>query len=150
MKKLFITLALTALSFIATYAADMSEVWTEIKQFPGLFVDEVAPEKAKANGFQNLLTAINSAPTSADIKNIKSILAKIDSNQKITTVSQQGIDVSVYVAPAAADASLFKVMLGVTKDDNEDKMLVVLYGICTQEGMIDALQNMSLIDIIGG
>lgn len=150
MKRFFITLSLMIAVAVSAFSADMSQVWSDIKQTKGFFVDEVSASKTQANGFQNLLTAINTAPTSADIRALKNLTATIDSKQKITTVSQSGVNISVYCAPASADGKLFKLMFVIDKDDNEDKMLAVLYGTCTQEGMLKALQNMSIVDIIGG
>lgn len=150
MKKLIFSLVLTVLSLTSAFAADMSEVWGTIRETKGFFVDEVKPEKAKANGFESLLTAVNTAPTSADINAVNALLATINPKQKVSTVSQQGVEVSVYVAPASADGKMYKLLLAVNKDDNEDKLLAVLYGLSTPQGMIDALQNLSIVDIIGG
>ena len=150
MKRFFLALALFTAAVATMAAADMTQVWGQIKETKGFFVDKVNDDKAHANGFTDLLTAINTAPTSADIKNVNNLLATIERNQKITTVSQQGIKISIYMAPASQDGKLFKLLMAVEKDDNADKLLAVLYGTCTQEGMLKAIQSMSLVDIIGG
>ena len=150
MKKTVLTLACVFATFLSSFAMDMTDVWTQFQAVPNFIVSNVSPEKAEANGFETLAVAINTAPTSNDIVAAQRLSATIDSKQKITSVNQQGVEVTVYAAPASADASHYKLMLVVDKNDNEDKALIVLYGICTNEGMLKALQNLSLESIIGG
>ena len=135
---------------VCAMATDMTTIWYQIKGDNNFMVAEVPKEKAARNGFEEMTVALNSAPTSQQITEVKRLAGTIDSRQKIASVSQNGVDVSVYAAPASADGSLCKMMLVVDKNDNAEKVLVVLYGICTQEGLTRAVQNLSLEDIIGG
>ena len=130
-------------------AADMTEVWKELQLNKEFIVADIAPEKAARNGFETLSVALNSAPSSHDINTVKNLMATVEPSQKVTSVSQKGVDVSVYAAPASADGSLYKLMLVVDKNDNEDKALIILYGICTQSGIGQALTSLSIEDIIG-
>lgn len=146
MKKRILAAAATVLLAVSGFAADLSTVWNQIAA-NGTFIVGDAPKKG---GFEKLEVALNTAPTSQQINDIKRLVATIDSNQKVTSVSQQGVDVSIFVAPADADLTLYKVMFVVDKNDNEDKALLVLYGTCTREALSDAIRDISLEDIIGG
>ena len=149
MKK-FITLAVLIVAFaLSAFSADMTTVWSQYKTYDGFMVAEVSPEKAQKNGFEELSVALNSAPTTAQIDNAKRLAATIDENQKITSVNRNGVEVSVFAAPAVADGSLFKLLILVNKNDNADKALMVLYGTCTPQNLENAMQNLSLEDIIG-
>lgn len=150
MKKTLLTLALTVLAAVGAFASDMTTVWETVAQDTTFIVAPVASDKAAENGFETLSIALNSAPTSRDIDNVKRLAATIDSNQQVTSVSQQGVDVAVYAAPASADGSTYKLMLVIDKNDNADKALMILYGICTRQGIARALQNLSIEDLIGG
>lgn len=150
MKKIVSVLAIVCAFAVSAIAADMTTVWTQLKGNEGFMVADIAKEKASKNGFEDLTVALNSAPTSDHIKTVKNQIATIDDNQKITTVNQNGIEVSVFTAPAAADGSLYKLLIVVNKNDNAEKALVVLYGTCTPRNLENAMQSLSLEDIIGG
>ena len=150
MKKQIFILLFAFCTVIAGFATDMTTVWHQIESSPKFISGQTDTEKATKNGFQQLNIAINSAPTSEDIQDARRLIATIDSNQKVTTISQQGVDVSVFAAPAAADMSLLKLMLVIDKNDNADKALIVMYGVTTPDGLTKALQNLSIEDLIGG
>lgn len=150
MKKIVMTLALVISAAVSLWATDMTFVWEDIQKNKDLIVAEVPSEKAAANGFETLHVALHPQANSASINQLKRLIATIDDKQKVTTVSQQGVDVSVYIAPASTDGTLYKLMIVVDKNDNADKALIVLYGTCTPAGMNYAIQKLSIEDIIGG
>ena len=149
MKKLIAAFALALTTMIPAFAGDLSTVWSQYQDNKGFIIADVDADKAAKNGFETLTVALNSAPTSQQINDIKRLAATIDESQKLTSVQQQGVEVTVYAAPAAADGSLYKLMIVIDKNDTADKMLVVLYGTCTKDSFVNALQNLSIEDIIG-
>lgn len=149
MKRIFITLTAILATAVATFAADLSQVWDQVVVNKQFLVADVPAEKAAAEGFQSLAVALNSDPSVQDILNTQRLAATIEARQKITSVSQEGVDVSVYAAPADAGATLYKVLM-VVAATGKDKALIVLYGTCTASEMSKAVQNMSLESIIGG
>ena len=150
MKKIILLFIVAFFSLTSVFGADMTTVFEQILGKKDFIVADVPADKAAANGFEKLTVVLNSAPTSKDINAMKQLVATIDATQKLTSVSQQGVNVTVFLAPASTDGTLFKVMFVLDKNDNEDKSLVVLYGTCTPAGMQTAIQNMSLEDLIGG
>lgn len=149
MKRIFITLTAILATAVATFAADLSQVWDQVAVNKQFLVADVPAEKAAAEGFQSLAVALNSDPSVQDILNTQRLAATIEARQKITSVSQEGVDVSVYAAPADAGATMYKVLM-VVAATGKDKALIVLYGTCTASEMSKAVQNMSLESIIGG
>lgn len=149
MKRIFITLTAILATAVATFAADLSQVWDQVVVNKQFLVADVPAEKAAAEGFQSLAVALNSDPSVQDILNTQRLAATIEARQKITSVSQEGVDVSVYATPADAGATLYKVLM-VVAATGKDKALIVLYGTCTAGEMSKAVQNMSLESIIGG
>lgn len=150
MKKIALTLVLFLTATIVAMATDMSTIWSQVAQNDSFIVAEISKDKAAKNDFETLTVALNSAPTSQQINDVKRLMSTVDENQKVTTANHQGIEVSIYAAPANADATLYKVMLLIDKNDSADKFLVVLYGTCTQQNITNALQNLSIEDLIGG
>lgn len=150
MRKLLIALCCAAICFMSAAAADMTTVWEQISEAKNMILAQVPAEKATANGFQTLYLALNSAPTTADINAVKRLTATIEENQKITSVRQQDVDVSIYAAPADADASVYKILIEIEKPDGEDKSLILLYGTAGRDEMLNTLQRLSIEDIIGG
>lgn len=151
MKKLILFLAAGLLSCLEGFAADLTTVWEEIMNENGFIIADVPDTKANQNGFETLKVALNSAPSTADINKAKQLVATIDAGQKVTSVSQNGVNVSIYAAPASADASLYKLFVLIDMNENADnKALIVLYGTCSRENMANALNNMSIESIIGG
>lgn len=150
MKKILTVIVLSLMFATTAFAADMTTVWTQVKGTEGFMVADISQDKASKNGFEDLTVALNSAPTSSQINNVKNLVATIDQNQKITSVNQNGVEVSVFTAPATANGTLYKLMIFVNKNDNADKVLMVLYGTCTPQNLESAMQSLSLEDLIGG
>lgn len=150
MKRIALILVLFVTAIIAAMATDMSTIWSQIANNDSFIVADISKDKAAKNDFETLTVALNSAPTSQQINDVKRLISTVDENQKVTSVNHQGIEVSIYAAPANADATLYKVMLLIGKNDSADKFLAVLYGTCTQQNITNALQNLSIEDIIGG
>ena len=151
MKKIAISLIVILLSVVNSFAADLSTAWEQLQSDKGFIVANVPSQKALSNGFETLTVALNTAPTTQDINNAKRIAATINSNQKITSVSQNGVNVSIYAAPAATDGSLYKIFIMIDMNENADnRALIGLYGTCTRDNMLNTLQNMSIENIIGG
>ena len=150
MKKLHLILLFALTSVLSGFAADMTTVWNQINKQKTFIVADIPAQKAAANGFETLTVAINSAPTSQDINSIRRLADTIDKNQKITNATQEGVDVTIYAAPADSNATAYKLMFVIDKDDNEDKALIVLYGTCSRDGLNNALQSLSIEDLIGG
>lgn len=150
MKKILLSLIVLVTTAAGALAADVTTVWNTIKADKSMIFAEESVQRAKANGFDELYVAINSAPDANAINAVKRLTATIDANQKMTEVSQQGVDVSIYTAPADASGNVSKVMIVVTKNDNADKALIVVYGLCEKAKLQDMLSKLSLEDIIGG
>lgn len=148
MKKIVLSLLFVVVSFASVFAADLTTVWEKVTSDKNFIYGPAEKGKAEKNGFEKLDIAINTAPTSDQINQIKRLFSTIDDKQKVTSVSQSGVDVSMYAAPYNMAGTELKVMFLIAKNDNEDKALFVLYGICTQEGLMKALQNMSIEDLI--
>lgn len=148
-KKLLLTLIAVVASATCAFAADVTTVWDAIKADKSMIYAEESADKANANGFDELYLAINSAPDANAINALKRLTATIDANQKMTEVSQQGVDVSIYTAPADVAGDRSKVMIVVTKNDNADKALIVVYGICQKAKLQEMLSKLSLEDIVG-
>lgn len=149
MKKFFITLLAVMATAVSALAADLTEVWTQIKDNDTFLVAEIPNDSARAQGFEQLTVALNSAPTVSQITDIKSTFGTITPSQKLTSVSQSGVDVNIYTSPATADGSLYNLLLFISKSTGDDKALIVIFGKCTPAQMANALQGMSLEKIIG-
>lgn len=149
MKKIvFVLIALIATS-LSSVAADLTEVWGRILKEPGLMVENVDGKRARQVGFEALSVALNSDPTSEAIAAIEKHAKLIDEKQKIASVTEEGVNVSIFATPTDA-AGTFYNMLFVITCDAEEKVLVCLYGKCTREQMAKALKDMSIENIIGG
>ena len=149
MRKFALTLAFCLTSLLASFAADLSTVWQSLQDVEGFYVVPLSAAEAAESGFEKLTVALNSSPTAANINKANQLAATIDPSQKITSVSQDGVNVAVYIAPENVDATEYKLLLLITKNDNADKVLMALYGICTREGLNVALQNLSIEKLIG-
>ena len=150
MKKTILTIVAILGACLTSLAVDMTTVWDQIQAQPEFIVSEIGPEQASFNGFEKLTVALNSAPTDDYINQVKRLAATIDPGQKVTSVSQKGVDVAIYAAPASATGDLYKMMIFVDKNDNEDKSLIVLYGITNRDDITRALSNLSIESLIGG
>ena len=149
MKKSLLALMLTVVSAFSTLAADLTTVWEQIAADKSFITGPADKDKIEKNGFEKLDIAINTAPTSDQINRTRRLAATIDDSQKITSVSQSGVDISIYMAPYNIAGTEYKVLFLITKNDNADKALFVFYGVATQEGLQKALQNFSLEDLVG-
>ena len=150
MKKFALTLVLMMTLALSGYAEDMTKVWENLKSKKEFIVSDIPAKKAKESGFETLSVALNSSPSSKDIQKVKKLTATINEDQKITEVTQHGVDVAVYGATASGDGTLYKVMFVIDKDDNADKALMVFYGTCLASNLNKALKKMSIEDLIGG
>lgn len=149
MKKFIVSFAAVIITALASFAADMSTVWEQFIQNPNFIVADFDAEKAAKNNFQTLTVALNSAPTTQDINTVQRLADTIDKNQKITSITRDGINISIYIAQASADMSLFKVMLIIDKNGEIDKTLMIFYGTCSQSDVQNAITNFSIEDLIG-
>lgn len=149
MKKISLILIALVATSLTSFAADLTEVWNRIISEPGLITQEVPTEQARKEGFETLTVALNSAPTSEAIAAVETQAKFIDEKQKLTSVTQKGVTVSIFYAPADVAGSLYKILFVITSDA-EEKALVCLYGTCTREQMTKNLEDLSIENIIGG
>lgn len=150
MKKLLVSLVIVFGACFSVMAADVTEVWNMFRPINTFIVTDVDMEKAAKNGFETLSMAVNTAPTTAEINEARRLAATVNPAQKITSMSQEGVNVSVFAAPADTNGQLYKVMFVIDKNDNENKALIVLYGTVARSNMINAMQSLSVQDLIGG
>lgn len=148
MKKFVLTLLVAMVSSAFAFAADMTVVWNQVKNQKNITTAPIERSKAEANGLESLDIALNSAPTSNDINAVKKLLATINENQKVTNLTVSGVEVSVYQAPYDMTGKMEKVMFVLTKDDNADKALILLYGVGTVDNVKRMIGNLNIADLL--
>lgn len=152
MKKIILVFVTIISAALTSSAADLTEVWNHIKAQPGLIVQDFPADQARQEGFESLTVALNSAPTSEAIAAVETQAKFINEKQKLSSVTQNGVRVSIFAVPADATASVYKILFVITSDvaNDDDKALVCLYGTATREQMLKNLSDMSIENIIGG
>lgn len=150
MNRILTTLLIFIIAPLAVLGADLTSVWEELSSDKMFMTADFDSEKAASNGFESLWVAVDSDPTTDDFKHVRRVTGTIDQNQKITNINQQGIDVSVFAAPASADMKYIKVLLVFEKEDSEVKSLILIYGTCQADKMGSVFQNLSIEDLIPG
>ena len=148
MKKFALVLTAFIATALTSVAADLNEVWNLIIKEQNLMAEYIEGELARKNGFESLNVALNSAPTSKDIAAIEAYAKLIDEKQKLTSVSEEGVSVSMFASPVDAAGTFYRLLILVTSDA-EEKALICLYGKCTRDQMTKTLEGLSIKNIIG-
>ncbi len=149
MKKLFATLAIAVIAVISANATDVTEVWSSLKDIPGIISAPIDGSLAEKQGFKTLNVALNASPTDADLAKFAELTATIPASQKLATANAQGFTVSAYATPVDAAGTDYYIMYTITGENNGVKQMMVIYGTMARENMAKAMSNINLEEIIG-